>query len=217
MSKRICSGFLAGLLAAGAQWAVASETVLTLSGLTPGEHFENVTSEGVRFSPSCHVDVIEPGSSWGNPQTALGWDISGCLLGSSNPDYLGSPPGPDSDAATLYMDMFGAAFTLTSFMNSGMFATIVSSKGGEVHYPSGGLGAGVQVSLTGDAWTDVTWVEFRAACPGAPCTRLSELTFATVPTPGSLPLAALAIGALAFTSRPRRQGRNGAAPQLERQ
>lgn len=171
--------------------AGASVLVVNFDEIPQGTYFENLTSHGVRISPHCHVDIFPPSDAGDN---IMGYDTSGCSGGNFNEDFIG-PAGTND--ANVYVDYFGYQFDFLSFVREGFEGFARSSKGGFVEFGAFKPGSTTPslVELKGTEWAGVEWIEFGGMCPGAPCIRLDDLTL-RVPTPGTLPLIAIATVAL---------------------
>lgn len=172
--------------------AIATPITVDFDEITPGSYFENITSEGFRFSPSCHADI----NGW------LGWDRSGCLSGFSNTDYLGQTPA--LGFSSVFIDYFDHPFTFTGFDKEGAGGLLTSSKGGAFSFSSPLSG---HFSLDGPEWKGVKWIEFTYADPGAPAAHLDNLTFTAGLAAGALPeppiLALMGLGVLVLAARRR--------------
>jgi hypothetical protein len=183
-------------IAAATSPALAAPVVLDFDDIASGEYFANLTSNGFRLSPSCHIDVF-PVSSGSN---AIGWDRSGCLIGGGNPDYLGSTPAPGF--STIYIDRFDEPFAFTSMNlapSSGF--SLTSSNGGSLPLPPT---AGA-ISVSGPDWTNIQWLEFTYSDIGIPSVRLDSLAFDvhSVPEPSTFWLLSICGIGLAVASRRR--------------
>ena len=72
----------------------------------------------------------------------------------------------------IRIDAFGALFTPLDFLNVRSGYSLTSSKGGSF---ADYLPIGTLVSLSGDLWTDIAWIDLTVApdivsrCPGVPC------------------------------------------------
>ncbi len=164
---------LGAALIAAAPAARAGLITLDFEAVQPdiggGFVYDNITSGGLRLSPSCHVHHMlaadSPngfgGSSW------ISWDGSGCPA-SGNPSYLGVDPADNM----LHVDYFDAPFTLESVFFIGP-GEVRSSKGGVA--TGGGLD-GELVDFAGPAWTDIQWLLFEGCNCGAPAYGIDHLT-----------------------------------------
>ena len=154
--------------------ASANSVVLNFDDLPVGSYFQNLTTQGFRLSPSCHIDVFE--SPTNSNSTVIGWDRSGCLSGGGNPDYLGSSPA--ASFSSIYIDRFDQPFEFTSLgLAPSSSFSVTSSKGGTLAVPfaqNGGV-----VSVNGSDWAGLKWIELTYSDPGAPAVRLDALSFST--------------------------------------
>jgi PEP-CTERM motif len=188
--------------------ALADVVVMDFDELPPGasyeypgigaSYYENVTFNGLRLSPSNHVDIYY---GW------MGFDGPG----GANSSYLGQAPA--SGLSSVYIDYFGQAFSFTSFLldpSSSSGGTVSSSKGGFLDF-DGPVVPGLY-SLSGPQWNDITWIEFATHDAGLPKIHLDDLTFgvpgfaAPVPEPETYAMLLLGLGVVGFVSR--RQLRN---------
>jgi hypothetical protein len=160
----------------------------------------NVSSHGFRISPKCHIDV-RPNPEGG---VAIGGDTSGCF-DRPNSNFLGagiSTPFP-AYGNWVYFDYGGVPFSFESYEAFGENALIISSKGGVIGEFGGWIGDGddvVDVSVSGGEWSGVRWIMASLDGPGQPVMFLDNMTF-RVPSPGTLPLVAVAMVALLFGRR----------------
>lgn len=164
-----------------------------------GEVQFQITSKGFRISPSCHVDITRGSAYVGGPlegETGLsmGYDQSGC-------------PGP---FASVRIDAFNQPFAITSFsfVNFDGRQYLRSSKGGEIpielSYEEGDEYVQFKtVVVAGPEWVGIRWIEFGDSGAGLPAVFIDNVTLRVpVPTPGTLPLIAVAaVALLAFRSR----------------
>lgn len=161
----------------------ASATVITVDfqDLLPGIYFENVTSSGFTFSPSCHIDVLALAES-----QVVGWDTSGCQ-DKANTKYLGARPV--SNFSYLYVDYGGRPFSFLSYDHRGVPFSIFSSKGGAFDQTwcspwERDCSTFNTYMMDGPDWTGVKWILFGYSDPGAPAAQLDKLVF-RVPSPGT--------------------------------
>jgi hypothetical protein len=197
--------YLAILSVLGAASSPAMATLITVDfeEVAPRSYFENLTSNGFRISPSCHVDIAQFSQT---TSIAMGWDRSGCLSGGGNPDYLGQTP--QSGFSSVFIDYFDNPFTFESFFNPfGTMASVISSKGGVLDFGGAILGANQVHPLDGSQWIGIKWIEFTYNDPGAPNALIDDLIFRVpgrpLPEPGTLPL--VAVGAIALVAAFRRR------------
>jgi hypothetical protein len=117
--------------------AVAAPIIVDFDEIPTGSYFDNITSNGIRISPYCHVDIVAGQSaSSGN---AMGWDNSDCSP-NLNADYLGQPPS-GLGTGSVFIDFFDHPFTFTSFFFETVLSSVVgysSSKGGSLKQKLGG-------------------------------------------------------------------------------
>jgi hypothetical protein len=200
---------LLGVLVAAPMAALADTAVVGFDDISPGLYAQNFASGGFRFSPNCHADIVnDPSEPGGN---RMGYDTAGC----GQPQFTNpNPLSPNPIGANVYVDYFGASFSLLSFSHIGSPGYVLSSKGGRFDFTIGTVDP-IVYSPFGSEWQDVQWVEFGGNCSGAPCIRLDDLTFnvaAPVPEPEALAMMALGFGLVAYAagnSNRRRRGRTG--------
>jgi hypothetical protein len=233
--RRPSTAFAAVALSMGASSAaLAGVVVLDFTDLTGvvanynGTVRQNVTLNGFRISPECHLDFFTiPDFAGGSDGNVMGWDQAGACgpAGSGtpglNPDFLGTPTNRAFGETGVYIDAFDHPFAFTSFDLSGRpgGASVVSSKGGHFTWPANTPidGEFITATLSGPDWTGIRWLEFIDLCAGAPCTPVDNLTFdvgASVANPGTLPLVGIAAIALVANRRlqRRRAGRRDPDP-----
>jgi hypothetical protein len=114
----------------------------------------NTTTQGVTFSPSCHID-------WGNPvpdfydSTWIGFDSFGCGNPlTKNPNYL----GPDLNPASVFVFFENGPFSLRELVVALPTWKLTSSNGG--FFDSDSVGIASEVNFAGPDWTDVSWILF---------------------------------------------------------
>jgi hypothetical protein len=212
--------WLAAILIAATPMVAPAANVVTLTfdSLDAGAHFQNLVESGFRISPSCHVDIFDPGQTGAtdeifNPYAngnVLGFDRSGCVGGlPGNPDYLG--PAAHPDYSYVHIDYFGHPFSFLSFEYFGFSAflevTISSSKGGMFSIPSPFCTPGItcgQMALfepEGGDWNGVKWILFQYVDPGAPVALFDNLRFHAASAPGTLALFAIGLAGLLLRRR----------------
>jgi hypothetical protein len=192
---------VAALFAAIGLACSARANVITIdfNEIAEGTYFENVSTNGFRVSPSCHIDVYP----YETPSNVMGFDTSGCLAAPNfvgNPDYIGQVPL--GAGANVRIDMLHQPFSLLSFDYYGArTGTIIrSSKGGYFEAVSPTFGDWFTFSLNGSDWLDIEWIEISGECAGSPCRRLDNIAM-SVPEPGTLSLLALTAIALVVQRR----------------
>ena len=154
--------------------AHAGNVIVNFDAVPLGTHFNNLTTQGIDFSPSCHYDLGNttdggwtPASNW------LGFDLSGCLGGikdRSNPDFLGGAAA-GSGARMFVAGANGNLISLKSFKfvsgSDSYGYNLYSSKGGLGHFDYGG-GNNVTYEFDGPEWNLLDWLVFDAGAPGEP-------------------------------------------------
>lgn len=197
---------LVSTIAIAATYAHATPIVVDFDDLSVGSYYMNVTSNGFRLSPSCHIDVFQKG---GQTSNSIGWDRSGCLDGGSNPDYLGHAP---TNRAAIYVDSFGQPFDFVrlsitpDYFSEGF--SLTSSKGGMLALGSPVAG---DIAMSGSDWIGILWMELTYGDPGEPVAQLDSLTFKRVPEPGTIWL----VGAAGFALLVLRTRRLRSAPRTQ--
>jgi hypothetical protein len=171
----------------------------------------NFLDQGFRFSP-CHnygiVDSSNPGI-WSGFGPAAGFNDSQFFVfqagnGGGNPEYLGFMPGCGYPRATtgssLYIDNGGRLFSVLSLygaLYNGVGLT--SSKGGSAYitaFPA------QTWTLSGPEWTDVSWINFAFGLDQP--VGFDQITFQTVPEPGTLAQFGAGLSVLAAWAARRR-------------
>ena len=170
LTARAVTSAAACLAALMTNVAAAGNITLGFDGMSTGSFTTNFVDHGIKFSASCHYDVVNrvdggatTVSNW------LGFDASGCYDGSAtgyNHDYQG-PAGVGVDGR-LYVGLDGGALMS---LKSLKFVSIVPDSGGFSLYSSnGGMmsidyngGILAQHDFTGPQWTDVSWLVFSYA------------------------------------------------------
>jgi hypothetical protein len=185
---------LGALLAAIALPANAALITLDFNNLTPGYFAEDLNLQGFRLSPNCHYDAIPSGGYSGSAW--LGFDTSGCSGSLFNPDYVGPPPTLPN-TARLYVDLYGAEFSLVSVYDVIPFYEIYSSKGGHVALGTSRDRGCRTLACEGDEWTGIQWLLFDS--PGSPgqADGFDHLVLdipVKVPEPGTLLLLTASLG-----------------------
>ena len=178
--------------------SLASPVTLNMDDIPRGTYFNNISTQGFRISPHCHVDVESSYFTQGSK--GLGFDGSGC--GPYNSQFTGN------DGASARFDFFGKKFDL---YNIGYFRTeavaLRSSNGGFIaldEFPTD-VTEKVQLAFATPEWRNIEWFELLWSEHGAPGFYLADLTY-SVPTPssGSLLFAAMCACIFSTQFRPRR-------------
>jgi hypothetical protein len=166
---------------------------------------DNLTLNGIRFSPVNHIDIVDA-IHWSDrtnpapPNYAMGWDSPEIV----QPNYLGPTTCAVLEScAPLYIDAFGARFTLESFRMKGAGLGVRSSKGGVLLIDFGeSYGAEYMTYLfNGPEWQDLDWIVMEATDCGAPCTQVDDLIFSVVPIPAAAWLFGSGLASLGWLKR----------------
>lgn len=138
--------------------APAALTTLDFEGVPSGSYFSNLTVSGLRFSPTCHVDVVPSGGFLSGYQGSqwLGFDSSGC--GPGNPDFLGAAVYAEH-APAVFVDLGGLPFSFESVFINRREIEVQSSKGGLFTQSCCGAGSGL-FDFSGGRWHGIDWLLF---------------------------------------------------------
>jgi hypothetical protein len=199
-----------GLLIAAIAIGIVGSTPVANAGLqtadftmpAPTSAFDNLTVDGIRFSPRYYYSIT---CGYNNPTPCIGhngdnflsWELDPFGF-PVNPNYLGPAAFPGSNpcpacGALLYVDAGGAAFSLKEidflFSLPGFDSRVamVASNGSSFDAIGGTGVLSEDVTFSGAAWENITWLVLDQADSGDITNGIDHLVL-SVPEPPTLPL-----------------------------